>query len=648
MGRDSSEFVKASESLHDRVVAAIGHQYELEGEIGRGGMAVAYRARDLRLNRPVALKVLPPELAYDPAIRTRFMREAQTSAQLSHSHIVSIYDVGEREGIAYIVMALITGGNLAALLAREPRQPINDVRRILCEIADALAYAHLHGVIHRDIKPDNILLDGDSGRAMVTDFGIARAIEAGTRLTVTGTAVGTPTYMSPEQAMGEREVDGRSDIYSLGVLAYQMLTGRVPFTAGNSMALLLKQVSERPRSITELRPETPRALCEVIERALAKAPEDRWPTAAALRDALSSERVSGPSWRAEQREPVRYASPRPDGGRLRALSPSLSHSPSHRRGSSAVDGVSGTPVPPGTPGAIVLEQEHLASLTPAQRQDLRLWHGRVNLLDRINAARGYALLTVAAIGCGIAGFVAGVEEIPPLVLSPIVPFYMSLKLWRRGKSLRESGLRLRRVFLMPRARWVLPAPPKVPNEQQLEKLAPREVLDSAQGTAIRRAVEARAAILGIVASLSKPDRALLPDIRSTVNALVERVAHLAQMLHRLEQSVDPRLTGELDARIAEVERESESPEKQRQLTLLLRQHGTLEDLLQRRAALARQIDNAVLTLGNLRLDLVKLRSSGLQSALTDISTATQEARALSYELDVVLEAAAEVRDEVRS
>ena len=123
------------------------------------------------------------------------------------------------------------------------------MRRLLCEVADALAYAHLRGVIHRDIKPDNILLDGDSGRAMVTDFGIARAIEAGTRLTVTGNAIGTPTYMSPEQAMGEREVDGRSDIYSLGVLGYQMLTGRVPFTAGNSMALLLKHVTERPRPI---------------------------------------------------------------------------------------------------------------------------------------------------------------------------------------------------------------------------------------------------------------------------------------------------------------------------------------------------------------------------------------------------------------
>src|SRR4051794_11304027 len=275
-----------TESLHDRVVSAIGQAYDLEGEIGRGGMSVVFRARDRRLNRPVAIKVLPPELAHDQAIRVRFTREAQTSAQLSHAHIVPIYDVGERDGIAWFVMALVTGGNLATHLMREPRQPVDEVRHILCEVADALAYAHLRGVIHRDIKPDNILLDGQTGRAMVTDFGIARAMESNSRLTATGNAVGTPQYMSPEQAMGDREIDGRADVYSLGVLGYQMLTGRVPFAAGNSMALLLKQVSERPRPISELRPDTPDALRDAIERAMMKAPEDRWSSAAAMRDAL--------------------------------------------------------------------------------------------------------------------------------------------------------------------------------------------------------------------------------------------------------------------------------------------------------------------------------------------------------------------------
>jgi serine/threonine protein kinase len=627
-----------TESLQDRFVAAIGDRYELESEIGRGGMSVVYRARDIRLNRPVAIKVLPPELAYDPAVRTRFIREAQTSALLSHSHIVPIYDVGERDGIAYFVMALITGGNLATLLAREPRQPIDEARRLLCEIADALAYAHVRGIIHRDIKPDNILLDGESGRAMVTDFGIARAMEAGTRLTLTGIAVGTPTYMSPEQASGDREVDGRSDIYSLGVLAYQMLTGRVPFTGSNSMALLLKHVTERPRPIAELRPDTPPALRETIERALSKTPEDRWPTAATLRDALMSEDVPGGSWRAEHREPVRYTSPRPDGARRDRTQRSVSP----RRGTPAVDGRPGSPVPHRQPNAIALEPEHLAPLTPAQRDDLRLWHGRVNLLDRIKAMRGYAWLTAAMTVAGL-GALGGAGDVPPLVLAPLVPAYMAVKAWRRGKSLRESGLKLRRVLLMPRARWVLPAPPPPPSERHLEKLAPREVLDSPHGAAIRRAVEERSAILHVVATLPKPDRALLPDIEPTVKGLVERVAHLAQMAHRLDQSIDPQLMAELDARIAAVEPDGESPEGERRLALLRRQRGTLEELVQRRAALVRQLDSAGLALGNLRLDLLKLRSSGLQSALSDVSTATQEARALSREIGAALETVAEVK-----
>lgn len=637
-----------SDSLHDRLVSALGDQYEIDGELGRGGMSVVYRARDRRLNRPVAIKVLPPELAHDPAVRTRFTREAQTAAQLSHPHIVPIYDVGEREGIAWLVMALISGGNLGALLAHEPRQPVEEVRRLLAEIADALAYAHMRGVIHRDIKPDNILLDQHTGRAMVTDFGIARAMEAGARLTQTGIAVGTPTYMSPEQAVGEREVDGRSDIYSLGVLGYQMLTGRVPFSAGNSMALLLKHVTERPRPLADLRPDTPRALLEAIERALLKSPEDRWPNAATLRDALTSDRVPTASWRAEPREPVRYTSPNPDLARrdrpreharaeVRPLSP--------RRGSPAVEDRSPSAAPAHPPGAVVLVPEHLAMLTPEQRTDLRIWHGRVNLLDRIRTARWYLLQTAVMWAAGMGGFVAWVEEpdIFPLLFSPVVPMYMTRKLWWRMQSLRAAGLKLRRVFLMPRAKWAIPTPPPPPPEKQLEKLAPRVVLESPLGAAIRRAAEDRAAILDMLKKLPKADRALLPDLEPTVNALVERVGHLAQALHRLDESFDPRLVSELDARIAAVEREAESTDRSRRLALLGRQRDTLEDLTRRREELTRQLENAGLALGSLRLDLIKVRSSGLRSALSDVSTATQEARALSKEIGLVLDAAAEAR-----
>ena len=246
-------------SLYDRVTDALGSQYALDGEIGRGGMSVVYRARDLRLNRDVAIKVLPPDLAHDPAIRARFTREAQTAAQLAHPHIVPIYDVGERDGIAWLVMAMLTGGHLGTLLAHEHRLPVDETRRFLCEIADALDFAHQRGVIHRDIKPDNILIQNGDGRVLVTDFGIARAVTEGadSRLTATGMAIGTPAYMSPEQSTGDRQIDGRSDLYSLGVVGYQMLVGDPPFEAPSTPALLVKHLSERPEPIIQRRRGVP-------------------------------------------------------------------------------------------------------------------------------------------------------------------------------------------------------------------------------------------------------------------------------------------------------------------------------------------------------------------------------------------------------
>src|SRR5688572_25993157 len=636
-----------SESLEERVVAAVGHQYALETEIGRGGMSVVYRARDIRLNRTVAVKVLPPELAYDTAVRLRFTREAQTGAQLYHPNIVPIYDVGEHEGLAYFVMAFVSGGSLASHLVREPRQPADEVRRIVGEIAGALAYAHERGVIHRDIKPDNILLDANTGRPMVTDFGIARAMEVGSRLTATGIAVGTPTYMSPEQAEGDREIDGRADIYSLGVVAYQMITGRVPFTGGNALALLLKHVTERPRPIVELRPDAPRMLREAIDRALMKSPEDRWPTAAALRDALTAGDDAAPVWRADRREPVRYSSPVPEGrarerGATRDTGRAESRALPARREPTAE---SRRVAPARNPTRdIVMEQEHLAPLTAEQRKDLKLWFGRVNLRERIRIARWNLLFTYAAWVGGL-GSLGGVEDVPPLILAPLVPIFMSRNLWRRAKSLRAHGLRLRRVFLMPLARWVIPAPSPAPRDAQLAKLAPPEVLESPHGVAIRRAAEERAAIVEIVGKLPKPDRALIPDVEPTVKALVDRVAHVAKALHSLEQNIDLRALDEIDTRLAAAERDAlQSPEGDRRLTMLRRQRTSIEDLVRRRNALSHQLDTAGLALGNLRLDLIKLRSTGVESALSDVSTATQEARALSREIDGVLDAAAQLRE----
>lgn len=258
-----------------------------------------------------------------------------------------------------------------------------------------------------------------------------------------------------------------------------------------------------------------------------------------------------------------------------------------------------------------MEPAHLAVLTSEQRADLRLWHGRINLLDRIKAMRGYAVLTLAAVVLGMVGFAVGVEEIPPLVLAPIVPIYMTAKLWRRGKSLRASGLQLRQVLLMPRAHWALPTRKPGAIELELAKHAPGDLLYSAEGDAIRQAVEDRAAISQIVAALTKAERVMLPDLTATVNALVERIAHLAQTLYRLGQETDPRL---------------------------------VPKLAEQRAALRTQLESAGLALQNIRLDLIRFRSSGLQSALSDASSATQQARALSREIAAALEAVGEVNN----
>ncbi|MGH7637571.1 MAG: serine/threonine-protein kinase, partial [Gemmatimonadaceae bacterium] len=251
-------------------------------------MGVVYRARDRRLKRHVAIKVLPPELAFQSAIKTRFLREAETAAQLSHPNIVPIYTVDELEGLVFFVMAYISGDNLAKRLHDSGVLPVDEVRRISREVADALDYAHERGVVHRDIKPDNILLDAATGRTMVTDFGIARAASGGDagRLTATGMAIGTPAYMSPEQAAGDREIDGRSDLYSLGIVAYQMLVGEPPFVANSTPAMLVKHISERPTPVTQRRSDVPQDLARAVMLLLEKDPAMRFPSAASLVSAL--------------------------------------------------------------------------------------------------------------------------------------------------------------------------------------------------------------------------------------------------------------------------------------------------------------------------------------------------------------------------
>jgi eukaryotic-like serine/threonine-protein kinase len=275
--------------VHARLASAVADRYRLDREIGVGGMATVYLARDVRHQRQVAIKVLHPELS--AVIGTeRFLQEIELTAQLQHPHILPLFDSGEADGLLYYVMPYVEGESLRARLERERQLPVADTLRIASEVADALDYAHRRGLVHRDVKPENILLH--EGRAQVADFGIALAVQhaTGTRLTQTGLSLGTPHYMAPEQAMGERGTDARADVYALGAMVYEMLAGEPPFTGASSPAVLVRVLTEPPRSVRVHRPQVPEHVDAALARALQKLPADRWQTARELSEALQGTR----------------------------------------------------------------------------------------------------------------------------------------------------------------------------------------------------------------------------------------------------------------------------------------------------------------------------------------------------------------------
>jgi serine/threonine-protein kinase len=273
-----------------RLRVALAERYEVDREIGRGGMACVCLAHDRQHDREVAIKVMRPELA-GPLSAERFLREIRIAAGLQHPHILPLYDSGSADGVLYFVMPYVTGESLGDRLLRERQLPLEDALRITYEVADALAYAHAHGVIHRDIKPGNILLAGysprsssDSWHALVADFGLARALTAGAGddLTSGGLAVGTPEYMSPEQASAESGIDGRADVYSLGCVLYAMLAGEPPFSGRTALAISARHKLDPVPSIRVVRPTLPAGIEDVLQAALAKVPADRIPTAQAF------------------------------------------------------------------------------------------------------------------------------------------------------------------------------------------------------------------------------------------------------------------------------------------------------------------------------------------------------------------------------
>jgi serine/threonine-protein kinase len=270
----------------ERLKAALAGRYQIEREIGSGGMATVFLAQDLKHNRRVAVKVLDPDLAQSLGA-DRFLREIETAANLTHPHILPLFDSGEADGFLFYVMPFVKGESLRTRLIKERQLPVEDAVQITREIADALAYAHEEGVIHRDVKPANIMLE--AGHAVLADFGVAHAVAEAKdeRITRTGTSLGTPAYMSPEQATGERELDGRADQYALGCVLYEMLAGHPPFAGAQVEALVRQHLTEEPPSVTGARPSVPGEVAKVIERALAKSPADRFKTTEEMAAALA-------------------------------------------------------------------------------------------------------------------------------------------------------------------------------------------------------------------------------------------------------------------------------------------------------------------------------------------------------------------------
>src|SRR5438132_10037117 len=287
-----------------RLQAALSDRYTIERELGRGGMATVYLAHDRKHHRQVAIKVLNPELA-GALGPERFLREIEIAARLNHPHILALIDSGEADGFLYYVMPYVEGESLRERLKREGQLPLEEALRIAREVASALSHAHSHDVVHRDIKPENILISG--GEAVVADFGIGRAITAAARDTLTGTgiAIGTPGYMSPEQATGGARLDGRSDIYSLACVLYEMLAGDPPFVASSAHAIAARQSMDPVPRLRTVREPVPAAVEQVIGQALAKVPADRFATAAAFAEALQAAVTTAASAAAAHRAPAR-------------------------------------------------------------------------------------------------------------------------------------------------------------------------------------------------------------------------------------------------------------------------------------------------------------------------------------------------------
>jgi serine/threonine protein kinase len=653
--------ISPTDELGTHVAQVLSANYELETEVGRGGMGIVYCARDKRLKREIAIKVLPPELSFRADIRQRFLREAETAAQLNHPNIVPIYTVEERDNLVYFVMAYIKGDNLGQRLQQHgPIAPV-EVRRILREVADALSYAHNRNVIHRDIKPDNIIIDEETGRAMVTDFGIARALtdSGDSRLTATGMAIGTPAYMSPEQSAGDSAIDGRSDLYSLGVVGYQMLCGQPPFVANNTPSMLVKHLSERPIPVDERWPDLPQDLSRAVMMCLEKDPADRFPNAAAFALAL-------------------------DGGSMPTLATraSAAASTAGARASTREREITEPLRDRYTPPT-------LSPYAPTQpsAEEMSRWQAPMVVSFRRKLA---PYLAVNAILVPISLF-SNHDFIALTVIWTVALAFKYSKLWAAGFDWRD-------VFRQPRNRLIfdvaaetiddaralfdekkrdqvrararsrgqgmfapLPALPTMQPFQPYPRVggpttslspipagAPAPYADSKYASAIREAESDHREIHRQLLNMAPDEQEQIPEVAGSADAVFRKVQQLALSLSDMDRSTGRESPEAVEREITTLESQANpldynaSEGRVRRLAMLRRQRRALVEIARKKKEAQEKLDNCRQLLRSMRMELVRFRTGGLNAQPTGLTMVTQQAQSVVREMGYLSDANAEL------
>ena len=659
--------ISPTDELGTHVAEVLSANYELETEVGRGGMGVVYCARDKRLKREIAIKILPPELSFRADIRQRFLREAETAAQLNHPNIVPIYTVEERDNLVYFVMAYIKGDNLGQRLQQHGPIPPVEVRRILREVGDALAYAHHRNVIHRDIKPDNIIIDEETGRAMVTDFGIARALtdSGDSRLTATGMAIGTPAYMSPEQSAGDRAIDGRSDLYSLGVVGYQMLCGQPPFVANNTPSMLVKHLSEKPVPVDERWPDLPPDLARAVMICLEKDPNDRFPSAAAFSAALDGGSMPTLATRAS----TAPALPPP-----RREIVDVPPSSRDRYNTAARDRYTPTQQPQYSP----------TSPTP---EELSKWNAPMVVAFRRKLA---PYLAVNAILVPISLF-SNHDFIALTVIWTVALAFKYSKLWAAGYDWRD-------VFRQPRDRLIfdvaaetiddaralfddkkraevrararsrgqglfapIPALPSMQPFQPYPRVggpttslspipagAPAPYADSRFASAIREAESDHREIHRQLLNMPPDEREQIPEVATSADAVFRKVQQLALSLSDMDRGAGDETPEVVEKEISTLELQANpldyraSEERVRRLAFLRRQRRALAEVGRKRKEAQEKLDNCRQLLRSMRLELVRFRTGGLNAQPTGLTMVTQQAQSVVRDMGYLSDANAEL------